>query len=75
MLYSKDQTVPLGFGSIVIDPRFLNFSGFGRFINNEGILAGIEYSNRYIDKRGFRLDPRTNEMTASAAPPDTLAWC
>jgi hypothetical protein len=75
VLYSKGQTTPLDFGPTVTNPRFINFAGFGRFINNAGILAGMEGSNFFVDERGFRFDPRAGEvLLLQPVPPDTVAW-
>src|SRR3954452_17443838 len=43
-------------------PSTAKYRSSGRFINNEGILAGLEGSEPFVDGRGFRFDPRTGEV-------------
>jgi hypothetical protein len=75
MLYSKGQTTLLDFGPTVTNPVFLNFAGSTSFINNAGLLAGMEGNDRFTDERGFRFDPRTGKVDLlDPVPPDTLAW-
>jgi hypothetical protein len=75
VLYSKGQTSPLDFGPAVTNPVFLSFVGGSRFINNAGLLAGMEGNGIFTDERGFRFDPRTGEVDLlDPVPPDTLAW-
>lgn len=74
-LYSHGQITPIDFGPTITNPSFISSVTSGRFINNEGILAGTEGSDLFVDARGFRFDPRTGEVVLlEPVPPDTLAW-
>jgi hypothetical protein len=74
VLYSKGSAAIIDFGPLITRPEFLNFVGDGHFINNQGILAGIN-GGRFTDATGFRFNPRTGAaMLLAPVSPDTLAW-
>jgi hypothetical protein len=74
VLYSKGQATPLDFGATITNPRFISFVSAGKFINNDGIIAGTT-GDIFDGARGFRFDPRTGEAALlDPVSPDTLAW-
>jgi hypothetical protein len=76
VLYSKGEAIPLDFGPTVTNPSFFSLVFTGKFINNEGIIAGItDNGDRFNGTRGFRFDTHTGETTLlNPLPTDTLAW-
>src|SRR5262249_1176562 len=60
------------------NPRFFNpVTSTGRFINNDGVIAGTTSptGDLFEDARAFRFDPCTGEATLlDPVAPDTLAW-
>jgi hypothetical protein len=78
VLYKNGQTTVLDFGPTVTNPHFRRCGPDGRFINNEGIIAGLAAGpdgNRFDGARGFRFNLGTGEAELlDPVSPDTLAW-
>ena len=60
VLYKHGQTTVLDFGPTVTRPQFRSFISVGRFINNNGIIAGFTpgpTGDIFDGALGFRFDP------------------
>jgi hypothetical protein len=74
VLYKNGQANVLDFGPTVTNPSFISYVTTGKFINNNGIIAGTT-GNGFNGARGFRFNTRTGETTLlKPLPTDTLAW-
>jgi hypothetical protein len=78
VLYSRGKANVLNFGPTIPDPAFLRFNGVGRWINDEGIIAGTNDTGRFTGDRGFRFDPRSGRAVLlnpfPGDPTETVAW-
>ncbi|MEH1789342.1 MAG: hypothetical protein V7L23_28125 [Nostoc sp.] len=77
-LYRNSTSTQLNFGPTIPRPNFLAFIGEGKFINNQGVIAGTNASNvnSYTPgTTGFRFDTKTGQaLLLQPLPTDTLAW-
>lgn len=74
VFYSNGKATTLDFGPTITNPVFRSFVFTGKFLNNNGIIAGTT-SNLFNGVRGFRYDTRTGKaMLLNPLPSDTIAW-
>ena len=78
VLYSHGKAKVLNFGPTIPAPAFLRFNGVGRWINDEGLIAGTNDTGRFTGDRGFRFDPQSGRAVLlnpfPGDPTETVAW-
>jgi hypothetical protein len=79
VLYSRGKANVLNFGPTIPNPLFIRFNGVGRWINDEGIIAGTNATTSlYLGATGFRFDPRSGSAALlnpfPGDPTETAAW-
>ncbi len=74
-LYRKGLATPLDFGPIITKPMFISYVGTGKFLNNDGIIAGTTGNSKFDGALGFRFDTKTGKtVVLEPLLTDTLAW-